>query len=98
MINATYNSVQTFIYKNKNYVVYLEGIINFTLAGSPINPDFPLTYIINAQTQNVATTNVFVNDVLYTNVGLEITVGNIRNPNITNYILIFNKANNKYCH
>ena len=97
MINGIYTSVQTFTCKHKNYVVYLQGKINFTLAGgsipgSQIDTTNPLFYITNAQTLNVATTNVFVNDILYTNVGLEITVGNLNSPLITNYILIFNKA------
>jgi len=61
MINGTYNSVQTLY---KNYVVYIQGKINFTLFGTPIDTNFPLMYITNAQIHNEATTNVFVNNIL----------------------------------
>jgi hypothetical protein len=92
MINGTFNSVQTFTYKNKNYVVYIQGKINFTLFGIPfINRNSPLNFITNAQLINEATTNVFVNDLLFTNVGLEALVAK-QNPILTSYNLIFNKA------
>lgn len=90
IINATYSTVQTFIYKNKNYVVYAQGKINYTLAGNPINTTTPFASVVNAQIQNLATTNVFVNSSIYTNV--QIKTGPVSNSLITKYTLKFDNA------
>ena len=90
IINATYNTVQTFIYKNKSYVVYSQGKINYTLAGAPIDPNNPFPSVVNAQIQNLATTNVFVNSSIYTNV--QVKTGPVSNSPITKYTLKFDNA------
>ena len=93
LINATYTAVQTFTNKNKNYVVYSQGKINYTLVGTlsqPIDPTNPFTSIVNAQIQNLATTNVFVNSSIYTNVQVKTSL--VSNSFITKYTLKFDNA------
>jgi hypothetical protein len=90
LINATYTSVQSFIYKNKNYVVYVQGKINYTLVGSPIDTDNPFLSVVSAEIQNLATTNVFINSSIYTNVQVKTSL--VNNSLITKYTLKFDNA------
>ena len=90
IINATYTTVQTFINGNKNYIVYAQGKINYTLAGAPIDTSNPFASVINVQLLNLATTNVFVNSSIYTNA--QIKTGSVSNSLITKYTLKFDNA------
>lgn len=90
IINATYTAVQTFTYKNKNYVVYVQGKINFTLEGNPIDPTNPQNFIVNSQIENLVTTNVFVNSSIFTNV--QVKFGIVHNSIINKYSLKFDNA------
>ena len=68
----------------------MQGKINYTLAGSPIDTDNPFLSVVSAEIQNLATTNVFINSSIYTNV--QVKTSPVSNSLITKYTLKFDNA------